>query len=362
MWHRSMSSIAAASAAAAFLFSGSAQATIAPLTATQILQQFNLVVLNNDVSLAGQVAGRTYVGGSLNGGAYEQSASSTPASNYAGLTVGGSVGNVQVNGLGAVVGGSLANSTVNSGSSVVGGSVANSNLNGAAFIGGSKSNTNTNGGVLSSPSALMQTNSAAATSTNFSSTLTSLSQDLSKLSSTGSSVSFSGNTATFNAVANSAGVAVFDISAIDTKVFSSNQFSFNANGATTIIINTDVKQANIAANFLGGQAQSLGSEIVWNFYDATNLTVSSQFGGSILATGASLISSQSIAGGVYVNNLLQMAGTIQLQPFSGSVSQVPETASYASMLAGLALIGLIFMRRRKAAARNFDRLAIATGN
>ncbi|EIJ47173.1 hypothetical protein GWL_14140 [Herbaspirillum sp. GW103] len=332
--------------------SAAAQAATVSLTGAEALQQFNLVVLG-DASSNSHVDGRAWIGGSLTGGDYVQHVGSTPASSYAGLTVMGSASNVHVNGLGSYIGGSFTNSTVNSGSSYIVGAVSNSNLNGSAYVTGSTSGTNFNGGRPSTPSTLMQTNADAATSTNFGSTLGTLSNTL-KSAVANSTVSITGNKATFTAVANSSGVAVFNLdNTTSASVFSAGEFSFAANGASTIIINSSVSSAVIGANFLGGQAQSLGSSILWNFYNATSLTINNQFGGSILATHASLTNNQNIEGGVFVNSLTQN-GELHLQSFTGNLSAVapvPEPEEYLLMVAGLiVVVGVAALRRRRLAA------------
>lgn len=328
---------------AAMLIAGPLQA--APLSAAEVLGQFNTVVLGNATSNS-HTDGRTYIGGSLNGGAYAQHAGATPASNYAGLTVRGAASNVHVNGLGAVIGGSLANSTVNTGGAVVKGAAANTNFNGAAYVEGAAAGGNFNGGKLSAPSALMATNLAAAGSTDFLSVLDGLSDQLKALGSTGSTVSMSGNKATFNAVANAAGMAVFDLTAFDTELFGKGEFAFNLNGASTVILNTDIKNVNISANFLGGSAQALGKQLLWNFYDATNITINNQWGGSLLATGALLTNKQNIEGGVFVNELHQR-GEIHLQAFNGKLpAEVPEPGMLVILATGLCLIAVTSRRRR----------------
>lgn len=329
-----------------------ALAATTPLTGAEALSQFNLITLGN-VNSNSHVDGRAWIGGSVNGGDYVQHVGSTPGSDYAGLTVMGSANNVHVNGLGSYIGGSLTNSIVNSGSSYIGGAVGNSNLNGASYVAGGSSGTNFNGPRLSTPSALIQSNASAAASTNFGNTLSTLSNTL-KGAVANSTVSVVGNKATFNAVANSKGVAVFDLSnATSASVFSAGEFSFAANGASTIIINSSVSSAVIGANFLGGQAQSLGKSIVWNFYNATSLTINNQFGGSILATRASLTNNQNIEGGVFVNSLTQN-GELHLQAFTGnlaSVAPVPEPEEYLLMVAGLVLVvGAAALRRRRIVA------------
>lgn len=328
-----------------------------PLSASEILQQFNTVVLGSATS-SSHTDGRTYVGGALSGGDYVQHINDTPGSSYAGLTVAGSAANVKVNGLGAVIGGSLSNSTVNSGNSVVYGGVSNSNLNGAAYVEGGSSG-NFNGGKLATPSEAMLANVLASTSTDFGSVLGGLSGSLKSLASTGSSVAFDGNLAIFNAVANASGVAVFDLTAIDTVLFSKGEFRFNLNGASSVILNTDVKSANISANFLGGSAQQYGSKLLWNFYNATDITINNQWGGSLLASSAYLTNNQNIEGGVFVNGLNQR-GEIHLQSFTGKLAgdaaagapaaNVPEPGSMALFAAGLGIMGWLARRRRPALA------------
>lgn len=341
--------------AASLAFTGGAVA--GPITAQQALQQFNAVVLTN-IQSTSHVDGRTYAGGNVSGGDYVQHVSDTPASNYAGLTVGGNAANVKVNGLGAVVGGNLSNATVNAGETVINGSVSNSNLNGKAYVAGSYAGTNFNGGKAASMTAQMQQNASAATSTNFATMLSDLSFTLGILNSTGSSVSFNGyGKATFNAVANANGVAVFNLNAIDDLLFQSSEFAFNMNGASTVIFNTDIVSATIGANFLGGGAQLFGSSMIWNFTNATSITTNAQFGGSILATQAQLTNNQNIEGGVFVKALNQY-GELHLQPFSGTVdfplartlaANVPEPDSIALLLAGFGMLGFTRRKARKAA-------------
>lgn len=317
----------------------------AALDANQTLNQFNAIVFDNVVSNS-HVDGRTWVGGNVTGGDYVQHSSDTPASSYAGLTVKGNASNLHVNGLGAVIGGNFTNSIVNTGSTAILGNVVNSNLNGPAYVQGSASGSNFNGGKLAAPSSLMQTNMDAVDSTDFYSVLSNTSDSLRQLSNT-SDVIVNGNKATFSAVADNTGLAVFDLTDVQAaQIFSLGEFDFLLNGATTVIINAGLENISISANFLGGSAQTIGSSVIWNFYDATSITLNSQFGGSILAVDATLTNNQNIEGGVFVKNLNQY-GEIHLQPFTGNVvTAVPEPSSYAMFLMGLGL--LTFAARRRA--------------
>lgn len=322
----------------------------AQLTAGQALSQFNLVVLG-DANSNSHVDGRSFVGGSLSGnGDFVQHPSDTPASGYAGLTVLGNAQLGSVNGLGISVGGNLTGGNINAGTARIQGNVSNANLNGIspAAIGGTSSQSNINSGVLvgAAKTAALSAASAQATAQNFATLFNQTSSYLSTLADTGGTVSIQGNRATFNAVANH-GVAVFNLSAIDTALFAVGEFDFHLNGATTIIFNSDDTNITTAANFLGGAATTYGKNFLWNFYNATDITLNSQFGGSLLATHAKLSNFNNIEGSVVVNTLSQR-GEIHLQPFAGTipVTPVPEPSTYALLLVGLGLMAATVTRRK----------------
>ncbi|HEX8405884.1 MAG TPA: collagen-binding domain-containing protein [Duganella sp.] len=352
--------------AAATFFSAAAQA--APLTATEMLNQFNMVVSGN-VTSTSHVDGRSYVGGNVSGGDYVQHIRDTPASAYAGLTVGGNLSNnVHVNGLGAIVGGNANGVNVNSGASYVGGSASSSSFNGDAWVNGSSQNVNFNGAghaasyintnnnrSLKAPTAAMNGALAASTSTDFTSLMTGLSSQLSAMQATaGTSVAFSnGDSNVMFSGTGVNGVLVFDLTALDSKIFSSRttDISFNLTNATTVIFNTNDKTLNLSANF--NQAQSLGSKLIWNFAGAdTSVTVGRTFGGQALVADGTFsnIGGANVEGGVFAKTLNQY-GELHLQSFSGSVplAAVPEAETYAMLMAGLGLVGFMARRRKQAA-------------
>ena len=122
--------------------------------------------------------------------------------------------------------------------------------------------------------------------------LTAVSDQMKTYKSTGSSVVINSGKATFNAQVNSQGVAVFDLTSIEDTLFNHNlvqEFSFNFNGATSVFMNSGITSAVINDNFLGGSAREAGQKVIWNFYDATDLTINAEFGGSILANKPLLV-------------------------------------------------------------------------
>ena len=240
----------------------------AGLLATDILNQFNLVVLG-DATSTSEVEGRSYIGGDLVGGNYAIK-NGIPVSAYSGLTVNGNVSNnANVNSLGLTVLQSTSNTTVNNGQVVIGQNANNSNFNGTggSYIYGAQSGINQNSGLMSQVEA--DNRLAIAQSTDFSSVMNSASSALSQLTGN-STVNISGHKATFTATIDANGLSVFDITSFDTTLFNLSEFEFvNFELADTVVINTDIETADIVANFLGGSALSIASNTVWNFYEAT---------------------------------------------------------------------------------------------
>lgn len=318
-------------ATAAGLAAFSAAASAAPLSATEILQQFNMVVFG-DVDASSNIQGRSLIGGNLTGNSadfFVGAPGTVPASSFAALTVGGNVaGNPkQVN---------------NGGSVVAGGNIQSLNMNGGGDVtlGGVVTGTvNANGGTVAQ--------NAAVAIPNFEADLKALSVQLRGL--TGAAPTKNGNKGEFTSAAPGAdGVAVYNLDSFFLQTV--NEISLALNGASTLIINVGGDDIKNKDNFLGGPFD-IAANVIWNFYEATELTFERQFFGTVLAPFANVKNTSSIEG-TLVAAQLDMDAQIHLQPFEGPlpVADVPAPAALPLMTGVLALGGFLASRRRKRAA------------
>ncbi len=324
------------------------------------LTEWNLIVLSNLTS-SSEVEGRTFVGGNLSGNSsnYNISAGNPSPNAEPGLTVVGDVtgGTKNLNnGSGAIVGGNVSSGFNLNGSPQtvqVGGTIANTNVN---------QNTVNSGLAASDPAFLQnlqQDKSLLTTS------MKNLSQEMSTLSAN-SDLVISGNRGTFNAQPGSDGMAVFNITSDQLNQI--GEIQFNTNGAGTVVVNVSGGTINLNDNFLGNSS-NLGEKVIWNFYDAQDLTLSTAWHGSVLAPEANAHTYNYIEGSAVFGNLVQdgemHVGTYQggyVPPSTGSSSSSSGGASGSSsggtdvpepgMLAmvALALGGLFFWRRRRKTA------------
>jgi len=318
------------------------------------LREWNLIVLG-DLTSSSEVEGRTFVGGNLTGNSSNYNIASIPASTKGqpGLTVVGDVnGGVKNlnNGSGANIGGN-----VNSGF----------NLNGSpqtVKVGGKISNTNVNQNTVASGLAnsdpgfvqgLQQDKSLLTTSMN------GLSYDLGQLSGN-SQLVINGNLGTFNAQPDGKGVAVFNITS--EQLDRIGEIKFNLNGADTAIVNVSGASITLNDNFLGG-TNNLGKNVIWNFKDATDLTLTTAWGGSVLAPKANARTSNYIQGSAVFGNLIQN-GEMHVGTYSGGYYPSPPPSSSSSTSSGgtevpepgmialfAAAVAVLFLLRRRRARR-----------
>ena len=335
-------------AAFGFVLAFAAPAWPAAVVSTDALREWNLIVFG-DLSSSSEVEGRTFVGGNLAGGSSNYMIRTPAASptGQPGLTV---VGNVT---------GSTKNLNNGSGA-VIGGNVTSGfNLNGAVQtvkVGGTISNTNVNQNTVQSGLAASSpyfTSDLTQQKSMLVSSLTDLSGSLSQLAAT-STVSIANNRATFVSVANASNVAVFNITAAQLANFS--EIALNVNGADTVVINVSGENIALAKNFLGGTT-GLGENVIWNFYQAKTISISTAWGGSVLAPLAAATTSNYIEGSAVFASL-QQGGEFHLGTYKGGYypplvppggntgtgggtgTAVPEPEAWLVLLAGLALLGI----------------------
>ncbi|MBX3410943.1 MAG: choice-of-anchor A family protein [Phycisphaeraceae bacterium] len=136
-------------------------------------------------------------------------------------------------------------------------------------------------------------------------------------------------------------IAVFSISAA--SLFGNGlvqQIELNANGASSIIVNvTGASVLHNGGNFVGGwTSQFARAHAMWNFVDATSITVDRAFYGAMLAPGAAITNSTVIEGSVFASSMIQN-GEVHLPNYQGFI---PAPGAAVTLAAGL----LAFRRRR----------------
>lgn len=293
---------------------GPAQA--AGVSARDLLQSFNNIVLN-DLTTNVETEGTLYVGGDYNGN--------------------GSTVNPQ-----GLPNGDLGNGI--SGSLVVGGDINASavNLNGGhAVIGGTdfgdlglNNGSTKSEGVSGIPVAEVT------------SAFQSFSNELAGMATTGGVANTSDqNNISFTSVANAQNVAVFDI---DGSVLQTGTFhGVTADPGVTTVIN--VGGANVT---IGVNANLTQSSVIFNFYEATTLTINSTFNYSVLAPFADVTLRGGGLNGTLVSFNLQQDAEVRPPLYDGDIpptTVVPLPAAAYLLLTGIAALGGMAARRRGAA-------------
>lgn len=92
-------------------------------------------------------------------------------------------------------------------------------------------------------------------------------------------------------------------------------------------------------NLIGGFSQSNSSRILWNFHDATMVTVNNSFNGAALAPGADLkLLGGGMNGMVAVHSISQQDAEIRRFNYTGYLPVVPEpSAGVLAVVAALVL-------------------------
>jgi len=337
----------------------------ATLDAGQILNQFNLVVFGNH-HLNSQVHGRSFVGGNLSGSGSMTTGNYTlPDSDFDDVNVAGSASDSfkTVAGASVAIGGANSAGMSNVGRVRIGGS--NSGTIGATGaprveVGGSNSGTINNAGsvrmggsntgtINNTPveTAVPGIPDLALDVAPFRDAMTAKSQALRNLDATGNATEHDQGVR-FEATP-IGGLSSYNIAASD---LTGNELDVVLNGADTVVINVSGTDITLGQNFNSNKA--LGSNVLWNFFEATDLKLNNRFVGAVLAPNAAFTNGNNVFGSVVVNSFIQ-GGQIHQQAWQGTLpsdetpSPVPLPAAAWLLLAGIGGLGIVARRKRMAA-------------
>lgn len=286
-------------------------ALAAGASSASVISSYNQIVLGN-LQTGQDTEGRLFVGGNLSGSSAQVGTQLAPLS-FVGVDVLRVGGNTTINNL-QVEAGNFRRS---------GGRTGSLNMNGG-------------GTEIVDPS-------VAASVSSFSADLFATSSSLAGMATDSSVQVPSGQPGPMRFIATPGldGVAVFSISASVLTSSLVQQYELVTGGATSIVINVTGSNASFnTGNFVGNwQNAAVRATTIWNFSQATSLTIDRNFNGAILAPSAHLTNSTAIDGSVFVGSMTQN-GEVHLPGYTGVVPS-PGTA----VLAGLG--GLIMAARRR---------------
>ena len=295
-------------------FMGGGAASAAVVDPLNVLGHVNALIYTGATTSA-DIEGQAIVGGNFSGATMYNNPTVAPLTGYGALTVYGST----------------------SGNSI------NINNGGSAYVAGTHGatiNFNGGGGYKSSvPNTL----------SDFTTAMSSFSTSLSSLAAN-SFLPVAGNNEVIIAHPNSSGVAIFDVTTAQLALIPS--YSLNLNGAKTVLINVDGSSLNFNANeqFNASSFGSVAGAVIWNFFDATNLSFGTQIAGSVLAPKAAVTNNNQIDGSLVAYSWTGQ-GELHDNLFTGvsPISAVPEPAAWGLMIVGIGMVGgTLRVRRRKA--------------
>lgn len=215
--------------------------------------------------------------------------------------------------------------------------------NGDTYVGGTS--TLNQSGTLATP---VKGGAAPVNMTALAASLTRTSQALAQVATTGSAQQKWGGV--YISGTNSA-VEVIDLDA--SWLNSSSYYNLsNMKAGATLIVNF----SGSSATFSGGYQAFDGYNVLFNFADATTLNIATGFTANVLAPNASVTNGSGVINGNVVVNNWNSGVQINANHYfvatdiPGLASAVPEADTYAMMLAGIGLVGVMARRRKRAAA------------
>jgi choice-of-anchor A domain-containing protein len=372
------------------------------------LKEFNLIVFD-DMSLTSEVEGKAFIGGDLlagssgNFGIGSSASGNTQGQATTGghpiLFVGGNnltgfnsihvkngpngpSGNLSTTGSSAVIGGNsqaielqdgqrswtVGGNLLNAGNFPInnmrlGGNVLDGNLGGVSGgtieYGASSNRINFNGATAISNPALAATiaSEVATKVANVVSDVKALSTELAGMTVLNpSDFNIMGSDLTLTAVDGGEGFALFNL---DGNALAGLQHIFFSSPSDLTVVVNITGLSGTAFNWdmtvNSGDKLWMNQNVIWNFVDATTLTINDEFHGTLLAPLAEVTIGSQVNGTV-VANVFHGNAEVHLGAYNGittftppSTPAVPEPATWAMMIGGLGLVGAS-MRRRTSVA------------
>jgi choice-of-anchor A domain-containing protein len=217
-------------------------------------------------------------------------------------------------------------------------------MNGNTYVGGTS--TLNQSGTLATP---VKGGAAPVDMAALAASLTRTSQALTQVATTGSAQQKWGGV--YISGTNSA-VEVIDLDA--SWLNSSSYYNLsNMKAGATLIVNF----SGSSATFSGGYQAFDGYNVLFNFADATTLNIATGFTANVLAPNASVTNGSGVINGNVVVNNWNSGVQINANHYfvatdiPGLASAVPEADTYAMMLAGVGLVGLLARRRAAKATK-----------
>jgi len=334
-------SMTVASAAAAAVLTVAPAAHAAPLSAVDVLRLFNAATAGNLVS-SQEIEGRAHVGGNLSGNTIQVGFKGVAPSLFDELIVVGSssIGTINAqNGSDVTIGGA-ATGTIE----LNGGSQGTRTARiGGAFAGNANQGTVLTGQTVVDP--------------NFADRFPVIDFDglIADSAALATLVGQSIDTSDFNnkkiiGAPDTNGLSVFTATMAD---LSGGGYTIDLNGASTILVNVYGESGSFGMNALGGTFAN-AENVLWNFVEATSISVNTAIIGSVLAPKADMSGfGGSTEGSVIAKSITLTNGELHSRAFAGDfpsestppIGAVPLPAGLPLLLAGLG--GLALLRRRR---------------